>query len=165
MSGSTPGLIARAFARGIGLADATGSFRGAPFRLDSYETAIGRRAEIHEYPLRNIPGGEDLGRKARRFSFNAYIVGPLWEFQRDALLNACEQDGPGTLVHPFHGEHTVICEQCTCSESRQGGTYICTFSLSFTEYGTLDTPGTTQDEGYVLLDQSKQGYGVIEGAF
>ena len=159
------GLAATAFARGIGIADASGSFRGARFRLDSYETATGRRAEIHEYPLRNEPAGEDLGRRARRFRFTGYVVGPLWESERDALLNACEDDGPGTLVHPFHGEHTVICEECTVSESRGGGQRIATFQLTFSEAGELDTPSSQPDSGSALLGEAKQGYGVIEGAF
>ena len=135
------------------------------FRLDSYETATGRRAEVHEYPLRNVPNAEDLGRKARRFNFAAYVLGHLWELQRDMLLNACEADGPGTLVHPFHGEHTVVCETCTVSESRQGGQRMATFQLSFVEAGTFETPSYQPDSGYTLLDQAKSGYGVMEGSF
>ena len=120
----------RSFFPGIGVADASGSFRGAAFRLDSYQTAIGRRADTREYPLRNIPQSEDLGRKARRFAFTAYVLGPDWEAERDELLNACEADGPGLLVHPFHGEHLVVCEDCTVSESRSGGIRYCAFELA-----------------------------------
>ncbi len=150
---------------GIGLADASGSFRGARFRLDSYSTEIGRRADVREYPLRNVPQADDLGRKARRFSFTAYIVGADWERGRDDLLNACEADGPGTLVHPFHGEHLVICERCVVSESRAGGERYCAFELGFVEAGSFETPSYERDPGYELIAQSEAGYDASRAAF
>jgi prophage DNA circulation protein len=153
------------FFPGIGLINASGSFRGAPFRLDSYETTTGRRLDVHEYPLRNRPNAEDLGRRARRFVFTGYVLGPGWELQRDALLNACEQDGPGLLVHPFHGEQVVMCETCTVSESRSGGRRYAAFQLTFVEKGTYETPSYSIDPGYALLGQVSGGYGVMEGAF
>ena len=153
------------FIPGIGLVDASGSFRGARFRLDSYQTQTGRRGDVREYPLRNIPQAEDLGRKARRFAFTAYILGDNWEAERDALLNACEADGLGLLVHPFHGEHRVLCENCTVSESRAGGTRYAAFELAFVEGGDYQSPSYTPDFGYQLLGQVSAGYGTIEGAF
>ena len=157
--------IVKDFIPGIGLADASGSFRGARFRLDSYSTETGRRVDLREYPLRNIPQGEDLGRRARRFSFTAYVLGERWESERDQLLNACEADGPGTLVHPFHGEHLVLCEGCTVSESRSGGIRYCAFELAFVEAGSFETPTSTADPAYELLDQAGAGFGIAEGAF
>jgi prophage DNA circulation protein len=158
-------LSAKDFIPGIGLADASGAFRGARFRLDSYSTETGRRADVREYPLRNIPQAEDLGRKARRFAFTAYVLGDFWEAERDALLNACEADGPGTLVHPFHGEHLVVCESCTVSESRSGGIRYAAFELAFVEAGSFETPSFERDPGYELLAQAEAGYGVAGRAF
>src|SRR5215472_18763971 len=143
------------FLPGIGLADASGSFRGARFRVDSYSTEIGRRADVREYPLRNIPQAEDLGRKARRFQFTAYVLGDGWEFARDELLNACEADGPGLLVHPFHGEHEVVCESCTVSESRVGGVRYCAFELGFVEAGEYDSPNYEPNFAHQLLQQTQ----------
>jgi prophage DNA circulation protein len=153
------------FLPGIGLIDASGSFRDAWFRLDSYETTVGRRADVRQYAMRNKPNAEDLGRKARSFNFSAYVLGFGWEQQRDALINACEADGPGTLVHPFHGTHRVICEICRVTESRAGGRRYAAFALEFTEAGGYDSPSYAIDTGYVLLDECKSGYGVIEDAF
>ena len=158
-------LSAKDLGPGTGLADASGSFRGTRFRLDSYSTELGRRADVREYPLRNIPQAEDLGRRARRFSFTAYIVGDDWESGRDALLNACEADGPGTLVHPFHGEHLVVCERCVVSESRSGGHRYCAFELAFVEAGSFETPSYQRDPGYELLAQAEAGYTASAGAF
>ena len=137
MSGTLWDWATPSFFPGIGLINASGSFRGAIFRLNSYETETGRRGVTSEYPLRNIPNTQDLGRKARRFRFTAYVLGPGWELQRDALLNACEADGPGLLVHPFHGEHVVLCNTCTVSESRSSGRRYATFSLDFVENGSV----------------------------
>jgi prophage DNA circulation protein len=150
---------------GIGLINASGSFRGAWFRLDSYETTVGRRHALHEYPLRNLPLAEDLGRKARRFNFAAYILGPGWEVQRDLLINACEADGPATLVHPFHGTHRVLCDTCTVSEGRASGRRFARFSLDFIEAGDYQTVYYAADPGNSLLEQAGGGYGVAEGAF
>ena len=154
-----------AFGPGTGLLHASGYFRGCHFRLDSYETSTGRRGDISEYPLRNTPGGQDLGRKARRFNFAAYVMGPTWQLQRDQLLNACEADGPGLLVHPFHGEHVVLCESCSVSEGRQGGQRFATFTLGFVEWGGTTTPEYEADPGQSLLSSVGSGYPVMQGAF
>ena len=153
------------FLPGIGIHNATGFFRGVPFRIDSYETTVGRRGEVHEYPLRNLPNAEDLGRKARRFNFAAYIMGPGYDLVRDALINACEADGPGQLIHPFHGTHTVLCETGSVSESRQGGRRMAIFNLSFVEHGDFKFPDYEPNQGQQALDQASDGYPVIEGAF
>jgi prophage DNA circulation protein len=154
-----------AFFPGIGIADASGSFRGARFRLDSYQTETGRRGDVREYPLRNIPQADDLGRRARRFSFTAYVLGDFWEAERDALLNACEADGPATLVHPFHGEHQVLCERCTVSESRSGGTRYAAFELVFVEAGSYDSPGSQPDPGFALLAQAAAAFAQMARVF
>jgi prophage DNA circulation protein len=153
------------FFPGIGLINASGSFRGAAFRLDSYQTETGRRTDVAEYPLRNLPNAQDMGRRARRFTFTAYVLGSQWELQRDALLNACEADGPGLLIHPFHGDHVVVCESCSVSESRASGMRYAAFQLAFVEAGAYDQPSYQVDAGYSLLGQVGSGYGVMEGAF
>ena len=40
------------------------SFRGAAFRVESHSAeAAGRRAAVHQYPGRDTPYAEDLGRR------------------------------------------------------------------------------------------------------
>lgn len=158
-------MLSRSLFPGLGLSDASGYFRGARFRVDSYSTETGRRADVREYPLRNVPQASDMGRKARRFNFTCYVLGDDYESERDALLNACEADGPGTLVHPFHGEHIVMCESCNVSESRSDGIYYATFELGFVEAGSFDTPSFESDAGWQLLAQVAQGYSTSAGSF
>ncbi|EGK8325810.1 DUF2313 domain-containing protein [Escherichia coli] len=51
------------------------SFRGVPFSVESDEGSFGRRVQVHEYPNRDKPYTEDLGRATRRLTINAYLVG------------------------------------------------------------------------------------------
>jgi prophage DNA circulation protein len=67
----------------------------------------GRRSVTHEFPLRDEPIIEDLGRAARTFTVQAFLLGPAYMDQRDALIRALEEPGPGSLVHPWYGEITV----------------------------------------------------------
>jgi prophage DNA circulation protein len=86
------------------------SFRGAPFAVIDDAIAGGRRIALHEYPGRDEPWAEDMGRAARRFRFRGFIVdgdivfagGPI-QLQRALLIAALEKAGPGTLTHPTLG--------------------------------------------------------------
>ena len=118
------------------------SFRGASFHVEQSTAASGRRAALHEYPGRDIPYSEDLGRKQWTYTFSAYCIGTLYPMQRDALLKACIAKGPGTLVHPSFGSKQVLCTDCSITEERQSGNY-CSFSMSFVEAGQLQEPNST----------------------
>ena len=86
------------------------SFRQTPFLVEP-QSGIGmeggRRVIIHEYPQRDIPYAQDLGRAAREVEFMAFVVGADYIAQSKALLGALEAFGPGKLVHPWLGELTV----------------------------------------------------------
>lgn len=115
------------------------SFRGAIFYVDSIDGQYGRRNVTHEYPDRDQPYTEDLGRKAREFTVSAYLVGANYQPLRDALIAACETSGPGQLVHPYKGRMTVCCKGLTVRESRKDGGY-CELSLTFIEDGANTFP-------------------------
>jgi prophage DNA circulation protein len=80
-----------------------GSFRGAPFRIQGNDGEGGRRGALHEFPERDEPWFEDLGRAARRWTIEAIVIGENYLADLDALVAACEEKGPGTLVHPYRG--------------------------------------------------------------
>ena len=50
------------------------SFRGAVFHVETSGRRSGRRTVVHEYPKRNIPYSEDMGRSAVKWSFTAYLI-------------------------------------------------------------------------------------------
>src|SRR6266849_2668792 len=99
-----------------------GSFRGKPFQWKDSTGEFGRRAAKHEYPLREISDGEDLGRKARDFILDVFVVGDNWQAERDALITACETPGAGRLVHPLFGEMSVFMTLCRVTESSDAQT-------------------------------------------
>lgn len=126
------------------------SFRGAVFHVDNIDSQFGRRVVTHEYAQRDRPYSEDMGRKARRFNVTGYLVGGNYGLARDALVRACEQPGPGELVHPYQGTLQVVCEGVTTRERRQEGGY-CEVSLTFVEDGenvfpaAISNPSTAVD--------------------
>jgi prophage DNA circulation protein len=122
-----------------------GSFRDVPFLTEASEAEVGRRTALHEYPLRDKPYAEDMGRKARRFTLDIYVLGKEYMAGRDALINAFEKAGPGILVHPYLGEMTVtVIEARGPREStREGG--MARFSVTFVEAGEALFPRTKAD--------------------
>ncbi|EPG6464597.1 DNA circularization protein [Citrobacter freundii] len=116
------------------------SFRGVPFKVDSEDAGAGRRVETHEYPNRDKPYTEDLGRVTFRPNITAYVIGDDCFDQRDRLIEALNKPGPGTLVHPTYGELNVCVDgeirvSTTSSEGR-----MVRFDLQFVEAGELEYP-------------------------
>lgn len=132
------------------------SWRGVPFHVDGDELSGGRRGQLHEYPQRDRPFVEDLGRKARKFSFTAFLIGPDYMDRRDALLAALEKAGAGTLVHPEYGSVTVSLDPGTdyrISHSREQGGY-CTVQMAFVEAGELVFPSARIDTAVTAWDRA-----------
>ncbi|MEW6648146.1 MAG: DNA circularization N-terminal domain-containing protein [Pseudomonadota bacterium] len=122
-----------------------GQFRSARFIVPGDRGQVGRRTQVHEYPLRDDPYVEDLGRAGRRFTLEVFVDGSLVESgdyteARDALIAALEEPGPGLLQHPWYGAMQVsLVEMGDISQStRDGGR--ATFSLTFLAGGDLQFP-------------------------
>jgi prophage DNA circulation protein len=107
------------------------SFRGVPFLVEEAQRSGGRRVVVHEFPLRNDPFTEDMGRRARKFSVTGYVIGNDYMVQRDTLLTALEDfEGPGQLIHPYYGTQTAICDTYNVVEKvSEGG--MATFTIAF----------------------------------
>lgn len=120
------------------------SFRGVAFKVDSHEVEGGRRGETYEYPQRDEPYAEDLGRRARRYNIDAYLVGPDYDRARDQLLDALEAAGPANLVHPYLGTRRVQVRDFRIREStRDGG--LAVFRITFDEAGQNQAPAASVD--------------------
>ncbi|WP_419900687.1 DNA circularization N-terminal domain-containing protein [Roseomonas sp. USHLN139] len=83
------------------------SLRGVPFGVWGNDNHFGRRAAIHEYPFRDQPWAEDLGRAIPRHTIVGFIVGDDVAQQQDALIEAAEAPGEAELVHPSLGLRRV----------------------------------------------------------
>jgi len=120
------------------------SFRGVDFEIDTATMQFGRRGPIHQFPFKDVPFAEDVGRQARVFRVNAYVDGDNYLDRRDALLKAIENfDVPGTLIMPTFGTIRVkpSADSTVTYNNRIGG--IETFSLIFTEAGSQEFPKAT----------------------
>ena len=121
------------------------SFRGVTFSTVEADLRVGRRTMLHEYPQRDVPYTEDLGRRARQVVVEGYVSGDDYLDRRDALIDAIEQPGPGELVHPRYGVlQAAVLDYVSVKESpREGG--IAKFSITFVEHGENQFPTTVQD--------------------
>jgi len=111
-----------------------GSFRGAPFFTVTAGGQFGRRNIVHEYPLRDVPYAEDMGRRARQFDIEALVLGDDYMTDRDRLIEALEKAGPGELVHPYRGRMRVVVADASVSESTDEGG-VAHFRITFVESG------------------------------
>lgn len=115
------------------------SFRGVPFHVEGSGIDAGRRTQVHEYPQRDKPFVEDLGRASRAISVNAFVLGTDYIAQVNALIAAAETPGPGTLVHPWLGSLQVtLKEPAHVAFDQALGRAVVT--LAFVEAGELAFP-------------------------
>lgn len=127
-----------------------GSFRGIPFFVSSHQWGSGRRIASHEFPGRDDPFHEDLGRKSRTVTLDAHLIGEDVMAQKRALLDSCEAVGPGRLVHPYMGIRNARCSGITISETSTEKRYV-GISLTFELDPDISAPpAITTDSGAVV---------------
>lgn len=127
------------------------TFRGVPFFVESADYSSGRKLVVHEYPQKDLPFADDLGRKGRKFPVEGYVIGENYFTARDALIAALEDSGgPGELVHPYHGTKRVAVADFRVHETRDAGG-IAAFSIEFVETPvTAPAPVATTDKSATL---------------
>lgn len=110
------------------------SFRGVEFKVDTGAKAGGRRGVTFEFPKRDMPSDEDMGRRAQRWAVSGYVIGPDYDIDASFLEDALNAEGPGLLIHPLMGEMLVRCETYTRSERKDQGN-LAAFDMTFVEVG------------------------------
>lgn len=115
------------------------SFRGVPFFVKDTGFGAGRRTQVHEYPQRDKPYVEDLGRATRELDFTGFLVGEDYVDQANRLIAALEKEGAGTLVHPWLGSLNVTLNALGRVGFNQS-LGEASISLSFVEAGELEYP-------------------------
>jgi len=122
------------------------SFRGAEFHVESESIESGRRIVTHEFPKKELPYAEDMGRRAVTVEVRGYIIAypfdidPNSLYQRDyrvarnKLRMVLDLGGPGVLQLPTLPPITVVCPRYRLSEDKKAGGF-CTFDMSFVEFG------------------------------
>jgi prophage DNA circulation protein len=141
------------------------SFRNAPFFVESGSMDNGRRIITHEFPKKDLPYSEDMGRKAKSFTIRAYCLTYTETLQgqnaslynrdyrvvRNALLAALEAIGPGTLILNTLPQQNVVVSRYRLTEEERFGGY-CTFDIEFVEFGILPQILTPSQNTNVALN-------------
>lgn len=129
------------------------SFRGVPFEVTSSNLSIGRRTQTFEYPQRDDPFTEDMGRSKRTIRITAFVVGYDYIAWMKRLIAACEKPGSGRLIHPWLGSMEVTPTDLSAPvfESNR----IASVSLTFVESGKLQYPNALLDVGAKCLSAAQ----------
>ncbi|MGO3713566.1 DNA circularization protein [Alcaligenes aquatilis] len=108
------------------------SFRGVAFEVLRDSAPAGQRTQVHEYPQRDTPLVEALGKRTKEVRVTAFVAGDDCLSQRDALLEVIEQPGSGELILPWTGSITATCIDCNYSHDRRTQGMV-QFELVFVE--------------------------------
>lgn len=129
------------------------SFRGVPFEVTSSNLSIGRRTQTFEYPQRDDPFTEDMGRSKRTIRITAFDVGYDYIARMKRLIAACEKPGSGRLIHPWLGSMEVTPTDLSAPvfESNR----VASVSLTFVESGKLQYPNALLDVGAKCLSAAQ----------
>lgn len=145
----------------------TAKWKGAPFEVEDGEDEGGPRNLLHEYPGRDDPDGEALGKLPKRFTITGHLIdsdeGRL-ERKRKALEAKTDEPGPGTLEHPKHGSITCIITGPVRFRysTREGGMYRVTLELA--RVGKPKSPGLSIDTGLAAVDAASAALDAIQDA-
>src|SRR5262245_35721971 len=115
-------------------------FRGAYFHVEVGSRENGRRIVVHEFPKRDVPYAEDMGRRAFEFTVRGYCIayprdlaGPGLELYRrdyrvarNLLIEALEREGDGVLQLPLLPAMAVVCQRYRVTEEQKLGGF-CAF--------------------------------------
>lgn len=156
------------------IGDGVAEFRGVRLYLERNSIAPGRRVQVHEYPLRDEPYAEDLGRKAREWQVTGYLIGDDYDVQRNRLADALELPGAFEMRHSYYGTHRVIFigDPSISESTREGGMARVRLTVLRADdkprYPTAvaDTQQVVADEAeasrLAILDEFTAAYDVLE---
>ncbi|QVK31794.1 DNA circularization protein [Pseudomonas syringae] len=130
------------------------SFRGVGFFIEKAVVPAGRKGQLHEFPQRDEPYFESLGKQSKVHTLTGFIVGPDCFEQRDRLLQALEQEGAGELVHPWLGRLPVQVGECGVTHNLSEGGLV-RLDLKFYPANPLKFPVSTLNTRRQLLGASE----------
>ncbi|GFM51462.1 2-hydroxyacid dehydrogenase [Pseudomonas cichorii] len=129
------------------------SFRGIGFFVDTDSVPVGRKGQLHEFPQRDEPYFESLGKESQIYTMEAFLVGDDCFERRDRLLEALEARGAGELVHPWLGRMQVQVGGCILKHNRAEGGVV-RLSLKFYPDQPLRFPTSTVNTRRQLVQAS-----------
>ena len=140
-------------------------FSGRMFHVESGGRETGRSIVLHEFPKKDFPYAEDMGRRAVEFSVRGYCIQypsdttvALYQrdytVARDLLVERLEQGGAGQLQLPMQAPMIVACSRYRLTEEERAGGY-CVFDMTFVEQGAQPFSPVT-DSTEALIQKSNE---------
>ncbi|WP_311886733.1 MULTISPECIES: DNA circularization N-terminal domain-containing protein [unclassified Pseudomonas] len=106
------------------------SFRGISFLIPQASVPVGMKVQLHEFPQRDEPYAEQLGKQAQVHRLVCWIIGDDCFERRDRFMEALETPGAGELVHPWLGRMQVKAGEAELTHDfKQGG--MAAFAVTF----------------------------------
>jgi prophage DNA circulation protein len=139
------------------------SFRNVPFAVRGGGGQAGRRNAVHEYPFRDLPWVEDLGRQSRRIQIVGFVTGDDVIAQRARMIAAVEAPGDGELVHPTLGRVQVAVIGFDWEETEQGRTFA--YRFQFVRQGQRLYPSSVSDGANAVASASSAAASASNAAF
>ena len=145
-------------------------FRNSEFYVDTAVRDSGRRIVNHEFPKKDDPYAEDMGRRARDFTVRGYLIvfpnetsfpnDSLKKLNyitaRDNLIRDLEIEGPAILQLPLLGAINAACSRYRVTEEDRLGGY-CVFDMTFNEFGQAPANGNRNSQAGVFYAADNLG--------
>jgi prophage DNA circulation protein len=128
-----------------------GSFLGFPFKIAREHGEGGRRGPVHEYPDRDEPYFEDLGRKAKLFELNIYFIGPTADLTADLFDALLWKGNSGSLILPRQRRERMKAQKWSYDREAGKGNWV-QFQVTFVEVGRNAFPTATDSWPHKLID-------------
>lgn len=125
------------------------SLGGVQFHTRDRSFKTGRSLHVHEYPKRDEPFTEDMGRDTRKWTVDAYVIGDDYMSRRDALIAVCEREGVQSYTDHWGRSARVRVESCDLKEQSDEGR-MCRFSIALVEPGSIGPSMAIAGIGAVL---------------
>ncbi|KAB2527488.1 hydroxyacid dehydrogenase [Pseudomonas sp. GXM4] len=106
------------------------SFRGISFLIPQASVPVGMKVQLHEFPQRDEPYSEQMGKQAQVHRLVCWIIGDDCFERRDKFMEAVQTPGAGELVHPWLGRMQVKAGEAELTHDfKQGG--MAAFAVTF----------------------------------
>lgn len=139
------------------------SFRGVSFEVLKTVLSVGRRVQVFEYPQRDVPFVEDLGKSARTITVTVMTTGDDYIARMKKVIATLEKEGSGRYVDPWLGAMNVTPK--ATSSPTFSSTHVASITITFVESGEYRFPNALIDTGSLCESVAQKLKDSALGAF
>lgn len=140
-----------------------GSFLGVPFKISRERGEGGRRGPLHEYPDRDEPLHEDMGRKALRFELGIYFVGADADLRWRLFDTLLWKGRAGPLILPGLRRERMKAVSWSHDRDRSQANWVAC-QVTFVEPGRNQFPVASTSWPHALLEAAGDAQTAIADA-